>query len=109
MTASQNSTREAGKELINKLWSEILRINQLFQRQTICKRPKRLRRDLTVNEVHNIKEVMVLAAHRLTFLEMVVTGLSYKEQRDARDYAKFVESKTKLEDIDFNELRELLR
>ena len=54
-------------------------------------------------------EAMNLALHRLRFLEMVVKGLTYQEQRDARDYAKFIQSKRKLEDMDVDELRSILR
>jgi hypothetical protein len=60
-------------------------------------------------ELNNTLEIIRFALHRLRFLEMVVTGLTYMEQHDAQAYARFVESKRNLEDLDFEELREILR
>jgi hypothetical protein len=60
-------------------------------------------------DVIKMRDVMILAAHRLAFLEMVVKGLSFMEQHDAQAYAKFVEKKRNIEDMDIDELRVLLR
>lgn len=58
------------------------------------------------SDVHTLVHT---AVHRLQWLELVVLGMSYREQSDAVGYAKFVRSKRKLEDLDIDELRILLR
>lgn len=60
-------------------------------------------------DIIEMRDLMILSAHRLAFLEMVTKGLNYMEMHDAQAYAKFVEKKRKLEDMDFEELRVLLR
>lgn len=60
-------------------------------------------------EVIQMRDLMILAFHRLTFLEMAVKGLRYKELHDAQAYAKFVEKKHAIEDIEIDQLKELLR
>lgn len=55
------------------------------------------------------RDIMILAVHRLTFLELVTKGLTFMEMHDAQAYAKFVEKKRKIEDMDIDELRVLLR
>ena len=64
---------------------------------------------ITTVQGRNMKETMVYVVHRLTFLEMVTKGLAYMEMHDAKAYAKFIDSKRKLEDMDIEELRVLLR
>ena len=60
-------------------------------------------------DIIEMRDLMILAVHRLTFLEMVTTGLTFMEMHDAQAYAKFVEKKRKIEDMDIDELRVLLR
>ena len=41
-------------------------------------------------KIIQVRDNMISAVHRLQFLEMVVLGLTIKEQYDAYDYAKFI-------------------
>ena len=65
--------------------------------------------DLKFDDIQRIKETLKLAAHRLQWLELVVKGLNYQQQHDAASYAKFVDKKHHIEDLDVEELRALLR
>lgn len=117
MDALNSSTRDGGLELINKLWIQIKYLQGSLDRRNSRNwhndtgKPVagRLKCDLSVKEVADAKSLMIYAAHRLTFLEMVTKGLSYKQMHDAQAYARFVDSKRELEDMDMNDLRELLR
>ena len=105
MGASSDSTRDGGQELISKAWRVI---DAMSGRIDLCNK----RDDPIVyyaNDLGAIKETLVFCAHRLAFLEMVTKGLTYMEMHDARAYAKFVKKKRKLEDLDLEELRVLLR
>jgi len=93
---SNNSTVQAGLKLIADLWEE----QEFFSQDLI---------DLKFRDVKRIKFLFTRAAHRLAFLELVTKGLSYMECKDAADYSKFVDSKRKIEDLDIEELRVLLR
>lgn len=57
----------------------------------------------------HLERTIHLAMHRLAFLELVTKGLAYETMHDARAYAKFVDSKRNLEDMDLEELRVMLR
>ncbi len=112
MAVSRNSTSDEELDLLKKLWEAIKFAGSNLETQkspTNRPIPGRMKCDLSYKELADIKEVMVLAAHRLAFLEMVVKGLSYMEQHDAQAYAKFIEQKRNLEDLDLNELRVLMR
>ena len=60
-------------------------------------------------DIIQMRDLMILAVHRLTFLELVTKGLTFMEMHDASAYAKFVDKKRKIEDMDIEELRVLLR
>ena len=107
-----NGSTEAGLKLIADLWDHIKWCQASLERRespTGRAIAGRMKCDLSVNEVRNIKEALVFAAHRLAFLELAVKGLRYIECEDAADYSKFVDSKRKIEDMDIEELRTLLR
>ena len=89
---SNNSTRDGGAELIADIWEE----QKFFS-------------DLKFRDAERIKFLFTRAAHRLAFLEMVTKGLTEMDKHDAKAYAKFVEKKRKIEDMDIDELRVLLR
>lgn len=93
---SKTSMHKEGLKLVADLWDEI----EYFKQDLI---------DLKHQDVTRVRDVLILSAHRLAFLEMVTKGLNYMEMHDAQAYAKFVEKKRKLEDMDFEELRVLLR
>lgn len=81
MIASPNSTRPRGHELIR----------QLELACTVC--TNRLNYEdysYTRGDVETIQAHLRNAAHRLRFLEMAVLGLTYKELREAKEYAEFV-------------------
>lgn len=59
--------------------------------------------------IDKLHDVVHLAAHRLAWLEAVVKGLTYQAQHDASVYARFVDEKHNIEDMDVEELRVLLR
>lgn len=107
MDASSGSTQEAGYVLIDRMWrmievmgGRLERLSEQHNKEAILIAPK---------DFLAIKEQMVFAVHRLAFLELVTKGLSEMEKSDARAYAKFIESKRELEDMDIEELRVLLR
>jgi len=93
---SNNSTRDGGAELIADIWEE----QKFFSQELI---------DLKFRDAERIKFLFTRAAHRLAFLEMVTKGLTEMDKHDAKAYAKFVEKKRKIEDMDIDELRVLLR
>ena len=109
---ASNGSTEAGLKLIANLWDEIKIATTCLDR---AKTPRgraiagRLKCDLAVIELRNMKETMVFAAHRLAFLEMVTKGLTEMDKHDAQAYARFVEKKRNIEDMDIDELRVLLR
>lgn len=112
MSVSIDSTDTAGIVLLGKVWQQVeIAGNCLDHAKTPTGEKKHAMRrcGLTVHELLNMKEILVFAAHRLAFLEMVTKGLAYMEQHDAQAYAKFVEKKRKIEDMDIDELRVLLR
>lgn len=96
MSVSTNSTEQDTSDLLANLWDEI----EFFKAPLI---------DLRHGDAVRISQVLILAAHRLAFLEMVVKGLAEMEKHDAQAYAKFIEKKRKIEDLDIDELRVLLR
>ncbi len=113
-TVSSSSMHKEGLKLIADLWEEIHRITNT---KAALDNPEALRH-LTANlrsirsmqpSADKAHDLMVLAAHRLAFLEMVTKGLSFMEQHDAQAYAKFIDKKRKIEDMDIDELRVLLR
>lgn len=103
MSASKESTDQAGLVLIANLWDAIEGIKHRIDNDA----NGHLR--ITTQQGRDLKETMVFCAHRLAFLEMVTKGLSFMEQHDAQAYAKFMEKKRKIEDMDIEELRVLLR
>lgn len=90
------SPEEKGIVLVANLWQGINCLRRVVQK-------------LNNRDIIEARNLMVLAVHRLTFLEMVVKGLTYREQHDAAAYARFVEKKRNLEDMDIDEFREILR
>lgn len=96
MDASKHSTRDGGLALLAEIWTTI----------EIMRRPAEQYKNRDIIE---LRDMLIHAAHRLGFLEMVTKGLSFREMHDAAGYAKFVDSKRKLEDMDVDELREILR
>ena len=93
---SESSMHKEGLKLISDLWDEL----EFFRQDMI---------DLRHGDAVRVRDVLILAVHRLTFLELVTKGLTYMEMHDAQAYAKFVHSKRKIEDLDIEELRVLLR
>lgn len=102
-TVSKESTDQAGLVLVANLWDAIEGMNHRIENDA----NGHLR--ITTQQGRDLKETVVFAAHRLAFLELVVKGLSFMEQHDAQAYAKFVEKKRNIEDMDIDELRVLLR
>jgi len=99
MDASNVSASSMDKEgfvLIANLWDAIEKMRVASQK-------------IGNRDISKAYDLMILAAHRLAFLEMVTKGLSYMEMHDAQAYAKFVDKKRKIEDLDIEELRVLLR
>jgi len=109
---SSNSTRDGGVKLIADLWEEI---ELIAATKGALDNPEHMRhlssklRGITPPSADRARDLMIFAVHRLTFLEMVTKGLSFMEMHDAAAYAKFVEKKRKIEDMDLDELRVLLR
>jgi hypothetical protein len=93
---SASSMHKEGLKLVADLWATIEMMKQPAERYK--------NRDII-----EMRDLMILAVHRLTFLEMVTSGLTFMEMHDAQAYAKFVEKKRKIEDMDIDELRVLLR
>ena len=100
---SSSSMALEGSKLIADLWDQITDLDR-----RIAKGVSKDRGVVVVN-CTGIKDLMILAVHRLAFLEMVTKGLNYMEMHDAQAYAKFVEGKCKIEDMDIEEIRVLLR
>lgn len=100
MSVSKNSTRHRGQELISKLHNAVVaQVNRLNTQDY----------NQTEGDVRTIEDLLLRAKQRLEFLEMVVTGLTYIEMEDARDYAKFVEAKRYREDLSHEEFLEIIR
>ena len=95
-SVSNSSMHLEGLKLVADLWATI----------EMMKSPAEKYKNRDIIEM---RDLMILAVHRLTFLEMVTKGLAYMEMHDAKAYAKFIDSKRKLEDMDIEELRVLLR
>lgn len=95
-TVLSSSMHKESLALIANLWDSIKRMRQPAE--------KYKNRDII-----EMRDLMILAVHRLTFLELVTKGLTFMEMHDAQAYAKFVEKKRKIEDMDIEELRVLLR
>lgn len=93
---SANSMGKEGIKLVADMWATIEMMKQPAERYK--------NRDII-----EMRDLMILAVHRLSFLELVTKGLTFMEQHDAQAYAKFVEKKRKIEDMDIDELRVLLR
>jgi len=93
---SNGSTRDGGLELIADIWATI----------EMMKLPAERYKNKDIIEM---RDKLIFAVHRLTFLEMVTKGLTFMEMHDAAAYAKFVDKKRKIEDMDIDELRVLLR
>jgi hypothetical protein len=97
MDVSNNSTEVGrGIVLVGSLWTSIEKLKKPID-------------DLNNRDIIEARDVMILAAHRLGWLETVVTGLRYQTQHDAAMYAKFVDKKRDIETMDLDELRVLLR
>lgn len=93
---SQTSMHKEGLELIANLWDKIKVMREPAERYNN-------------RDVIEMRDLMILAVHRLAFLELVTKGMTFMEMHDAQAYAKFVEKKRKIEDLDIDELRVLLR
>jgi hypothetical protein len=93
---SANSMGKEGIKLVADMWATIEMMKQPAERYK--------NRDII-----EMRDLMILAVHRLSFLELVTKGLTFMEQHDAQAYAKFVDKKRKIEDMDIDELRVLLR
>lgn len=113
MSALGSSTdRDGGKELIDRAWRVIKIVGSSIERRnspTGRAIPHLVKADLSYKELEEFRDVLVFCAHRLAFLEMVTIGMKYQEMHDAQAYAKFVEKKRNIEDMDIDELRVLLR
>ena len=92
----RNKANEGGMTLIADVWDE----QKFFSQELI---------DMKFNDVQRIKFLFTRCAYRLTFLELVTKGLTQMEMHDAQAYAKFVGLKRKLEDMDVEELRGMMR
>lgn len=110
-SVSSSSMHTEGLKLlgnVRQLYKQVRAINQHKDNEIIpntgryCTRPPKLK-------LHELERTIHLVMHRLAFLELVTKGLAYETMHDARAYAKFVDSKRKLEDLDVEELRALLR
>lgn len=113
MSASNVSASSMGKEglrLVTDLY-ELIKKMQAMQTHVREKDSPtgRYKAEPAMPKSEDVINLMVLAVHRLQFLEMVVKGMRFMELHDAQAYAKFVESKRKIEDMDIEELRVLLR
>lgn len=95
-SVSSSSMHTEGLKLVADVWEE----SEYFQQDLI---------DLKFRDVKRIRELFTRVGHRLAFLELVTKGLAYETMHDARAYAKFVDSKRNLEDMDLEELRVMLR
>ena len=108
-----DGSTEAGLKLIADLWVEIELIRETKKAMENPEGMQHLtakyRSFLKQPSADRAYQLMVLSAHRLAFLEMVTKGLSYMEMHDAQAYAKFVDKKRQIEDLDFDGLRVLLR
>jgi hypothetical protein len=93
---STSSMHKEGLKLVADMWAGIDKL------KTIVKK-------LDNRDIIQTSDLMILAVHRLAFLELVTKGLTFMEMHDAQAYSKFVESKRKIEDMDIEELRVLLR
>ena len=94
MIASPNSTRPRGHELIR----------QLELACTVC--TNRLNYEdysYTRGDVQALQAHLRNAVHRLRFLEMAVLGLTFKELREAKEYAQFVEDLRQRDERAFRE------
>jgi hypothetical protein len=93
--------------LVTKLWEAIKSINARFTAMESKNGVGMMQDD--ADDLKDYKQTMIYTVHRLTWLELVVKGLSYQEQHDAAAYAKFVNGKHDIEGMEIDELRELLR
>lgn len=108
MAVSKNSTKDEGYALLNQLWEWNEKLTSYVEWKNGENRVEELD-NINVENLEKMRDLYRDAANRIAFLEMVTKGLSYMEQHDAQAYAKFVDKKRKLEDLDLNELRVLLR
>lgn len=108
MAVSKDSTDEAGIVLVTRCFQEHQRLVKALEKYD-RDREKWLAMDMSRQGLAHLADTVKYAAHRLAFLEMVSKGLSFQEMHDLRAYARFVDSKRKLEDLDLEELREMLR
>lgn len=105
MSVSESSTEQEGLKLVADSWEWIKALRE--DRDTIASKTRMP--TLNAGKIGQLIEHLTHVVHRHEFLELVVKGLTYMEQHDAQAYAKFVQKKRKLEDMDFEELRVLLR
>ena len=105
MAVSKNSQHRGGSELIERLERVGTVITNRINAVALHDDPI----IYYVNDLSAIRDTLRYATARLRFLEMVTMGLTHMEKRDAADYAKFVDSKRKLEDMDIEDLRRVLR
>lgn len=107
MSVSASSMEKDGSQLVADSWTWINRTTHdidLLKNGAKAHEPH-----ISADNLVSLKEHMVSVVHRHEFLELVVKGLTFMEQHDAQAYAKFVQKKRKLEDMDLEELRVLLR
>ena len=110
MSVSTSFTdRDGGLELINDLWIAIRKKQSYDSAVELNKKLGRRYMSHSKPDIDKMYKLLIFAVHRLTFLEMVTKGLRYQEMHDAQAYAKFVQKKRNLEDMDTEELRLLLR
>jgi hypothetical protein len=96
MSASSNSTEHRGLALIR----------QLELACTVC--TNRLNYEdysYTRGDVQTIQAHLRNAVHRLRFLEFALMGLTYKELREAKEYAQFVEDLRRRDERKYREWR----
>ena len=96
MSASSNSTEHRGHALINKLERiATVQTNRLNHQEFTQSR----------GDIQAVRDTIQYAVHRLRFLEMAVTGLTYKELREAKEYAQFVEDLRQRDERRYQEMR----
>lgn len=96
MSASSNSTEHRGHALIRCLEVASTRLTNRLNYEDY---------DFTRADVQALQAHFRNAVHRLRFLEMAVTGLTFKELREAKEYAQFVEDLRQRDERKYREWR----
>lgn len=96
MSASNNSTEHRGHALIRCLEVASIRLTNRLNYEDYSF----LRSDVQALQAH-----LRNAVHRLRFLEMAVLGLTFKELREAKEYAQFVEDLRRRDERKYREWR----